>query len=320
MTADQTMKDNTSTDNNDTTVEFLDSLASQLNKRGNIIVKNQKRKRTPVKKVLKSKRGKLIATDMEDQPWLKKLIEEISTISARCERIEVASSKIEALSNEVQALKETLVIKDEKIEQLKSAVQARDDIISNHEIRIDKLEREALADQVIITSPHFENIDSEDEARNHISQVSNIHVGHLAKTDMRRFGKDYNQVLIKTKNPELTSELFRRIRKVRGRSTYISEVLTPRNNKIFYDARNLRKRNENKIHSVYTYKGQVYLKPEQDAPGILIERSEQLAEYETLSEIPLPPRQNCQTQRDNPQARPEVSQNSSNSTAEGDGN
>ena len=76
----------------------------------------------------------------------------------------------------------------------------------------------------------------------------------------------------------IKDDFFERIRGNRSNNCYISEFFTPRNNAIFYEARKLKKANRN-IHSVFTFRGQVYLKLSQNSDGILIRQVSDLRQY-----------------------------------------
>ena len=102
----------------------------------------------------------------------------------------------------------------------------------------------------------------------------------ITESYWRKFGQNGDQVMAKFNDHtrHIKDDFFERIRGNRSNNCYISEFFTPRNNAIFYEARKLKKANRN-IHSVFTFRGQVYLKLSQNSDGILIRQVSDLRQY-----------------------------------------
>ena len=274
-------------------MDDLDNICKQLGDKGQKVLRNNKRSRdsksiTPKTRTKAAKKTKCnFANNQEssceedpsslEQPWVSQLLKAISDLAMTNSKLQ---TMITNLNTDVQLLKETNIAKDGTIKQLEIAVAARDKVIESNEERIDKLERDALNDTVIFTSSALKSRNIE-ESVNYICNLTQILMEEfIAESYWRKFGKNGDQVMAKFNDHtrHIKDDFFERIRGNRSNNCYISEFLTPRNNAIFYEARKLKKANRN-IHSVFTFRGQVYLKLSQNSDGILIRQVSDLRQY-----------------------------------------
>ena len=63
-------------------------------------------------------------------------------------------------------------------------------------------------------------------------------------------------------------------------------MLTPKNDEIHYVARKLKK--AKKVYSAYTFRGQVYVKPDHMSEGVLIRELKELEKFQQASPIQTP--------------------------------
>ena len=278
----------------------LDDIAKQLDTKGKQIINNKKRSRKSItpkarnssaKKIRLNKKSPLPDSSSEetdehaadettadeptaDAPWVQKLLNQMATLAISNEKV------ISHLTNEVQKLKEVITTKDEKIKVLEEKIISNEKTLSSYELRIDNLERAALNESIIITSPEFKSKTLE-ESVDYVSSVAQIPKDvFLQDSIWKRFGKNGDQLTAKFAYEESKLEFFKCIREKRGQACYISEMLTPKNDQINYEARKLKK--AKKVYSVYTFRGQVYVKPNFFSEGVLIREMSELTKYQQL--------------------------------------
>ena len=85
-------------------------------------------------------------------------------------------------------------------------------------------------------------------------------------------------MILRTTYSDIKNKLFNEIRGKRRGNCFISELLTAKNNQLFYEARKLKKE-QKKIYSAYTFKGQVYIKPNSESYPVLIRDSNDLLKF-----------------------------------------
>ena len=296
----QTLTDNESEPEGSET-DKLDHMAKDLYDKGQSILRQKKRKRrkmvspkvrtTSAKKLVKqndeSIKQQTQAESESDSPWVDELMKKFSdmtntqTNQMKNEMNAMAThfnSTISKLSEEILNLKNAITMKDETIEELKATIHSRDETIGALEMRMDKLERDFNDDYVIITSPDFRSRSISDNAL-HVSNLCNISTDDLLEcAEWKKFGNNGDQVILRTTYSDIKHKLFNEIRGKRRGNCFISELLTAKNNQLFYEARKL-KREEKKIYSVYTFKGQVYIRPNTDSYPVLIRDSKDLQKF-----------------------------------------
>ena len=269
----------------------LDQISKGLNTKANNIIKSRKRPRhskttPPISQKRKSsaRNVNLNATkstvkeataandhSMAHEPWEQVMLE----IKSMREDFQ---KTLKDLSSEVQMLKDAITQKDHTIKALKKHISARDDYILNLEERVDKLERDANDDTAIVSSPYFKS-KTLIESVNIVSQATAIPMNDL-KVDSywRKFGENGDQLIVKFYQNGLKNDLFKAVRGNRTNELFISEFLSAKNNDIHYAARQHKKTHKN-IHSVFTYKGQVYVRATKTSTPVFIKRVYDLEKF-----------------------------------------
>ena len=131
---------------------------------------------------------------------------------------------------------------------------------------------------MIITSPAFPSLNLSDCVKN-LCSVSGVAMSEMVKcAEWKRFGQSGNQLLVRTVFQKVKHDLFKGIRGKKSGNCFISELLTPKNDKIFYEARKHKSIHKN-LHSVYTFKGEVYVKPFQDSDPFRISDTQDLRNF-----------------------------------------
>ena len=284
----------------------LDDMAKQLFDKGQTIIKQKKRKRRKTispkirtgsaRRVDKSVEPVAVESNVEEPkilglesaastpeaPWVNNLVAQFTSMA---EKLTVALSQkmtteitslknefkstLSKLSQEILDLKKVITEKDETIDKLKVEIAARDETIKSLEVTTERLERNANDDYVIISSPHFESLNLDDCVKN-MCRTFEIPVNDMEKNaEWRRFGQNGDQVLVRTVFHEIKHRLFKKIRGKKSSNYFISELLTPRNDNIFYEARKHKSTHKN-IYSVYTFRGQVFVKRSQTSDPVHI--------------------------------------------------
>ena len=196
-------------------------------------------------------------------------------------------------------MKQIILTKDKKIEELQSAITVRDEFIDTLEVRIDKLERESVEDMVIITSDNFKNKSLQDN-QNEVIAATGIHPDDFSEDTWRKFNSDGDQVLVKLAYRNVKSKLFREIKGKRRKDIFISEYLTPQNEKIYFAAREMKRTYKN-LHSIFTYQGQVHVRNFKNSNPTLIRKCSDL---ENFSKLPIQAEPNRTPIRFNPNVPP----------------
>ena len=278
----------------------VDQIAEKLNKKAENIIKNRKRRRvsnpSPRIHSTSAKNVKLPSVAGE-QPTVNNMwsmvMEKFTTmtdeIRAMREDLNESLTNSAIVANEVQNLKNLILKKDEAIEELQKSISTRDKTITSLEARVDQLERDAISDSMILTSSNFIGKDLE-ENRRHVSAITGLPVKDLEdRSEWTKFGQNGDQVIVKVQRSDIKATIFHEVRNRRQFQCYVSELLTPKNDALFYEARKFKKTHKN-IHSVFTYKGQIYVRQTQNANPILIKQIQNLDRFlpSTATRPPLP--------------------------------
>ena len=316
-------------------IDELDVMAKQLHQKGKNIIKQNKRKRknTPSPKVHSNVRTKAakkveMSTTEEsaridesipqiptDSPWVNELVNKIygmnstmtTEISSKMGLMVASEIKtlkndfnltINKLSEEVLQLKEIITQKDARIKRLEKSVSDRDEAMECLERRVDKLERESNDPYAIITSADFCNQNLHEKI-SHVSSLTNISMREFSEygSEWKKFGDSDNKIIARLPDVDIKNKVFRGIRGDRNNNCYISEYLTPKNDEIFYHARKFKGRHQKSIHSVFTFKGQVFIKVTEDSTPALISETSNLEKLISTNSQNSPPRPDADSDR-----------------------
>ena len=199
----------------------------------------------------------------------------LGVIVSMCEEMK---SMREDFQKSMTSLKNAISEKNNTIEQLKSTISERDEVIEALESRIDRIERDELADRVIISSPFFKS-KSLRENLNYISYLTRTPAEDFEqRSTWTKFGTNDDQVMVRVDYTDVKDKLFREIRGKRTSNVYITELLTPKNNEIYHEARKIKKDHKT-IQNVYTYKGLVHVRTSPDATPKIVRKVSQLSEF-----------------------------------------
>ena len=140
-----------------------------------------------------------------------------------------------------------------------------DDLFS----KVDNLEQKANSNVILCSGPSITNIATGTDA-NDLSKIKTDLVNKLqdivpdtSETDFLNvsfFGKERKQLKITCNNISIRSKLLKEIKRKKPENIFLSEFLTSFRSKLYYELRQLRKKNPTKITAAYTRNGNIYYK------------------------------------------------------------
>ncbi len=166
------------------------------------------------------------------------------------------TNRVEKVDKENIELKKSLTEKNVKIEDL--------------EQRMEAVEIQARSEFVVLSG---QNISSDGpnlrlRVSEQISQELHVSREKSKGFSYQRLGKSKNKVLVRIQEPEDRIELFRAARTICPRNLFVNDFLTPARDKLFFDLR--KQKHQRGLHSVFSFRGQIYIKKTPDGDMILV--------------------------------------------------
>ncbi len=165
------------------------------------------------------------------------------------------TSRVKSVERENISLKNMLVKKNAKIEDLDQ--------------RLEVVDIQATSEFVILSGQSISSDGSDlcSYVSDQISQVLHVGIEKIKCFSFQRLGKNKNKVLVRIPDTEDRIELFRAARTIRSTNLFVNDFLTPVRQTFF----KLRKQKHQRgLHSVFSFRGQIYIKKMRDGDMILI--------------------------------------------------
>ncbi|KAL7633849.1 UNVERIFIED_CONTAM: hypothetical protein RMT77_015805 [Armadillidium vulgare] len=206
-----------------------------------------------------------------DSAFFEELIKHMNSVQKKLDEIssqlKISNAKCVKNENDIRMLKEKINDKDKKIDEL--------------ETRLDDLERRSRNDQILLTGGSLEDsaMNDADFVKNLISTTLGINDHYSFKVE--RFDKPKRVLLVHFSDVTFIPKLFKTFRYVKPPHLYLNEYLTQKNALIAKELRLIKKTHSN-IHSVFSFKGKVYVKLTKDGPKKLVSNMTDVNEYKIV--------------------------------------
>ncbi|KAL7638985.1 UNVERIFIED_CONTAM: hypothetical protein RMT77_001129 [Armadillidium vulgare] len=189
--------------------------------------------------------------------------------------------KLDEISSQLKISNEKSVKNENDIKMLKEKINDKDKKIDVLETRLDDLERRSRNNQVLLTGGNLEDsaMNDADFVKNLISTTLGIDDYYSFKVE--RIGKSKRVLLVHFSDVTFIPKLFKTFRYVKPQHLYLNEYLTQKNALLAKELRSIKKTHGN-IHSVFSFKGKVYVKLTKDGPKKLVSNMTDVNEYKTI--------------------------------------
>lgn len=175
------------------------------------------------------------------------------------------SKRVTTLENENKTLKDSNKMKDVKIKELEN--------------RVDAIEQREKRYQVIVSSPEISSMCNEnfgDNIKGQMAQKLGLSKNILDRFTYKRIGiEGKRKALVTVNNDEERSVIFVAAKTTKPNNFFINDALTKNRDQLFFSIRQHKKTN-NDIHSVFTIKGNVYIKMTSTSNPVLIKSMDDL--------------------------------------------
>ena len=177
----------------------------------------------------------------------------------------------------VSDLKETITMAVTKISdlekenvELRSNLAQKEKTIADLEYKLDDEKQAAKKDTLILTGKCVDSSSAnlQDAMEKNVADKLRITPETTAKIKFFKLGQAKNLVAAEIVSHEIRTEMFQAARTIKPNDLFVSESLTKRRRTLLYQLRKLKK--SNKIHSAFSYHGNIYYKQTATGDRILV--------------------------------------------------